>query len=109
VNRLLARLPETEHGGLRPVRLLVLRPSEDLGMVAGRYEANLPGPLRFLLRGLGTRETRRSDSLSMILFERDYIARLMDLGEADAEKRGDEIVEFVQEAALDRTEESRVR
>jgi NTE family protein len=95
VNRLLARLPPAERDGLRPVRLLVLRPSEDLGVLAGRYEPRLPGSLRFFLRGLGTHETKRSDSLSMIMFERDYISRLMDLGEADAEKQGDVLLKFV--------------
>jgi hypothetical protein len=31
----------------------------------------------------------------MVLFQRDYIGRLIELGEADAEARADEIAEFI--------------
>jgi len=95
VNRLLWSAPASEHGDLRPVRLLVLRPSEDLGMLAGRYEARLPGPIKFMTRGLGTRETKSPDSLSLLMFQPDYLQHLMERGEQDAENRGDEILDFV--------------
>ena len=42
---------------------------------------------RFLTRGLGTRETRSNDMLSLVMFQPDYVKRLLELGEADAEKR----------------------
>ena len=42
---------------------------------------------RFLTRGLGTRETRSNDMLSLVMFQPDYVKRLIELGEADAEKR----------------------
>ena len=80
---------------MRPVELLVLRPSRDLGRLANDYEADLPKPFRFLTRGLGTRETRSNDLLSLVMFQPDYLARLLDLGEADAEARGREIEAFV--------------
>ncbi len=80
-----------QRNGLRPVDLLVLRPSEDLGRLAGDYEPELPPTFRFLMRGLGTRETRSPDWLSMLLFEPDYLRHLIAIGERDAEAQIDEI------------------
>jgi NTE family protein len=95
LNRLLAQLPEAEREGLTPVRLLTIRPSRDLGRLAGAYEAKLPRAFRFLTRGLGTKQTRSPDALSLILFQPDYLRTLMDIGEADGEARADEIDEFL--------------
>jgi len=72
---------------LRPVELLVMRPSQDLGAVARDYEARLPGLFRFLSRRLGTRQSNSTDLISMFMFQADYLARLIALGEADAEAR----------------------
>lgn len=95
VNRLLERLPEEERGEMRTVSLCVLRPSVDLGTLAGRFEPRLPAAFRFLTRGLGTRRAHNADALSMIMFQPDYIRALMDQGEADAESRKDELVDFL--------------
>jgi NTE family protein len=99
LNRLLERLPPEDSMGLRPVKLMVLRPSTDLGRLAGRYEPQLPRMFRFLTRGLGTRETESPDFLSLILFQPDYLRALMEMGERDAEARLDEIVAFLAEEA----------
>lgn len=96
LNRLLARLSPEEREGLKPVRLLVIRPSRDLGKLAADLEPRLPRGFRFLIRGLGTREVRSSDALSLVLFQKEYTRRLMDLGEADAEARKDEIRTFME-------------
>lgn len=95
LNRLLEALPEGQREGLRPVKLLVLRPSMDLGMLANRYEARLPRAFRFLTRGLGTRQTRSPDFLSLVLFQPDYLKALIEVGEADAEARANEIAAFL--------------
>ena len=53
LNTLLERLEPEERLGLRPMKLMVLRPSVDLGRLAGRYEL---GPHRILevrVRGAG--------------------------------------------------------
>jgi NTE family protein len=94
VNELIAQLPDDKKMGLRPIDLLVLRPSQDLGRVANAYEAELPKGFRFLTRGLGTRETRSNDMLSLVMFQPDYVRHLVDLGEADAEKRKDDFKAF---------------
>ena len=96
LNRLLARLPEAERDGLRPIDLLMLRPSIDLGQLANAYEADLPRPLRFLTRGLGTRETKSNDLLSLVMFQNDYVRHLIELGEGDATARIDDIRWFLE-------------
>ena len=91
VNGLLARLPESERGPLRLVDLVLLRPSEDLGRLASRFEPRLPKAFRFMTRGLGTRDTKSPDLLSLLMFQPDYIRALIDVGEKDAEARHGEI------------------
>jgi NTE family protein len=95
INHLVARLPEEERDGLRHIDLLMLRPSMDLGRLANHYEPELPRPFRFLTRGLGTRETRSNDMLSLLMFQSDYVTRLIELGEADASARVDDIRRFL--------------
>jgi NTE family protein len=76
---------------------MVLRPSRDLGRLAGRYEPELPRVFRYLTRGLGTRETESPDFLSLILFQPDYLKALIDMGERDAVQRAPEIRAFLEE------------
>ncbi len=95
MNQVVDRLPAEQRGALRRVELLLLRPSRDLGKLASDYEAELPRAFRFLTRGLGTRETRSNDLLSLVMFQPNYLSRLIDLGEADAEARAAEIAAFL--------------
>lgn len=97
LNQLLYKLPPEEREGLKPVKLLTLRPSLDLGKLATEYEPQLPGAFRFLTRGLGTRQTRSPDFLSLVLFQPDYLRALMDIGDSDAQARSDEIEAFLRE------------
>jgi NTE family protein len=94
-NRVVREVDPARRQGLREVDLLVLRPSCDLGILANEHEADLPRSFRFLTRGLGTRETRSNDVLSLLMFQADYVQRLVDLGAADAESRRDEIGRFL--------------
>ncbi len=95
INDLIERLPESQRDGFRRIELLMLRPSIDLGQLANEYEPELPRAFRFLTRGLGTRETRSNDMLSLVMFQGDYVRRLIDLGEADASARLGEIRQFL--------------
>ncbi len=92
LNSLLVQMPEESRKGLKPVDLIVVRPSEDLGRLVGAYEPKLPGLFRFLVRGLGTRQTTSPDLLSLLMFQPDYLRRLIEIGEADAEARHEELV-----------------
>ena len=95
LNTLLRDLPPERRKGMRVVDLLVIRPSRDLGMLAREYEPRLPRGFRFLTRRLGTRRTSSPDVLSLLMFQDDYLRRVMELGEHDAEARGDELAAFL--------------
>jgi NTE family protein len=95
MNQVLRKLPEERLDGMRVVDLLVVRPSQDLGQLAVECEPQLPRAFRMLTRGLGTRETRSSDMLSLLMFQRDYAEALMQMGERDAEARHPEIEAFL--------------
>ncbi len=97
LNRLLADLPRDKWEDLEPVRLLTLRPSCDLGNLANEHEARLPRGFRFLTRGLGTKQTRSPDFLSLVLFQPDYLRTLIEVGEADAMAQADKISRFLNE------------
>jgi NTE family protein len=95
VNALLEAHSHPQDTGLQPVELLLIRPSQDLTVLANDYESRLPRTFRFATRGLGTREARRSDMLATLLFEHGYIRRMIAIGECDCTKRLDEIAAFL--------------
>ncbi|MDT8368754.1 MAG: patatin-like phospholipase family protein [Longimicrobiales bacterium] len=95
LNKLLYKLPPSERAGLRPVRLFVTRPSQDLGRMARDFEVQLPRGFRFLTRGLGTRETESPDFLSLVLFQPEYLRALIDCGDRDAEAQIEQILAFL--------------
>lgn len=97
VNRLVSKIPEEERRRerLQAIDLLVLRPSRDLGRLAAEYEQELPRTLRFLSRGLGTRESDSPDLVSYLLFEPGYVRHLIELGERDAERQWPRIASFL--------------
>ena len=95
LNSLLRKLPPEEREGMKPVDILMMRPSEDLGKLSARYEPRLPKSFRFMTRNLGTRATESPDSLSLLMFQGDYMQRLIEVGEKDAESRLEEIQALV--------------
>ncbi len=96
LNQVLAKLPpDASHpGGLRQLKLLVIRPSCDLATLAVEHEKRLPRSVRFVLRGLGTHRVRRPDLLSYLMFDDPYVGRLIDLGYEDARAQWGEIERF---------------
>ena len=98
INRSLAmQRPDRPHAeGLRPLRLLVLRPSKDLGKLATDLDRYLPKAVRYLVRGLGSSGLKSQDMLSYLLFERPYIERLLELGRADALAHWDQIAPLLE-------------
>lgn len=99
MNELLRKTSSAEHGGLKPIDLLVLRPSIDLGKLAGDYEKKLPLNLKLLVRALGGKETESPDFMSLLMFEPTYTRRIIDLGESDVASRLAEIRAFLGEDA----------
>ena len=106
VNLLLQHLPPEKRRGLRPVELLVIRPSVDLGRLVAEYEAALPRVFRHLVRGLGSRDTPSPDVLSLLAFQPDYLGRLIELGEGDAADRADDLRALIGTQAADATNAS---
>jgi NTE family protein len=82
---------------MRPIRMLVSHPSVDLASLAREFEPQLPRALRFLVRGLGTKETRDNELLALLMFQNDYLCSLIEIGQRDAESRIDEIAMFLGE------------
>jgi len=101
LNGLLRKLAPEDREGLKPVDMVVMRPSEDLGKLSAQFEPRLPWSFRFMTRNLGTRATKSPDTLSLLMFQADYMRRLIEVGERDAEHRIDEIVELLTGSASD--------
>jgi len=108
----LARLNKTAaaKGDPRPLQRihdLVIRPSEDLGIMAGQLLANsrdqlsLSPFLRIIMRVLGTgADAQESDLLSYLLFDSAYALPLIELGYKDAVAKEDEIAAFFSDDPL---------
>ena len=98
VNGLVDRLPAGDRaagpGRLRVIPTLVLRPSRDLGMLAGDQYRRFPRFLRYLLSGIGAQADTGSDLLSYLAFEPVYVGRLLELGYEDTLARRREVEEF---------------
>ncbi len=98
VNRLVDRLPEERRGTLRAIPTLVLRPTRDLGQLAGDQYRRFPRFLRYVLSGIGAQADSGSDLLSYLAFEPVYVGRLLELGYEDTLARRGEIERFFGEA-----------
>lgn len=86
--------------GVRLIRDLRIRPSQDIGVIAathahGRRLQSTGGLTGRALRYLAG-ESREADLLSYLLFDGAYAADLIDLGLADARAREEELMEFFQ-------------
>ena len=97
INDLLAATPREDWNGFRPIDLLVLRPSVDLGTLAAGFEPVLPPSMRLVMGGLSSGDGRSPDWLSMLLFDPEYVERLIAIGEQDAEAQVEAVAAFLDE------------
>lgn len=95
INRLVDKIPESERGTFRKVDVMILRPREDLGVLAREHQIEMPSTFRFFESGLDDKSEPSSDALSMVMFEPEYLSLLIRLGEEDAAARHDEIESFI--------------
>ena len=95
INDLIQHIPKRNRNGLRPIRLLMLRPSVDIGKLAAQFKPQFSGALRLFTMGIGSGETKSPDWLSMLLFEPGYMTQLIEVGYDDAARRHDEIDAFL--------------
>jgi NTE family protein len=84
---------------LRPIDVVYVRASQDIGVLAAEYVQSPEFARR--VRGLMGRALRRlaegeseADLLSYVLFDGEFCGRLVELGRADARAKHDELVRF---------------
>ena len=82
--------------GLRPVKVLVISPSQPIERVATRFLRELPWTIRFLLRGIGAMNRNGSNLASYLLFERAFCSALIDMGYRDTMARRSEVIAFLE-------------
>ncbi len=98
LNQLLRRIPpNAEPHDLRPIDLLLLRPSRDIGSLASTGSIQLPPVVRFLISSIGGGQTRSADLLSYLMFDPDFTGLLMELGYEDTRARRDDVVRFLED------------
>jgi len=96
INQTLARVPAgVAPNGLRPIRLLMLRPSRSLGALAATCGATLPAAVRWAVRGMGGQGATAVDFLSYLLFDPAYTTALIELGYADGRAQWPRIEQFL--------------
>ena len=98
INRTIGMIPrkQLEESGnpLRPVKVLVISPSQPIERIATRYLRELPWTIRFLLRGIGAMNRNGSNLASYLLFERGFCNALIDMGYRDTMARRTEVHDF---------------
>lgn len=90
--------PETKKEGgilLRPIKSMVISPSERIHEIALQHAYSLPRTMRFLYRAVGALSPSGSRLLSYVLFEASYCRALIDLGYRDTMQQQDEILKFI--------------
>jgi NTE family protein len=94
-------------GGLRPLEVVYVRASRDIGVMAAEY-ARSPGFAK-RVRGLMGRALRRvaegeseADLLSYVLFDGEFCGQLIEMGRNDAREKHDELAGLFERRLLSR-------
>jgi NTE family protein len=99
INRTVSLIPpdKLREAGLplRPVKVLVISPSQPIERLAVRFLHELPGAMRFLLRGIGAMNRNGSNLASYLLFEKGFCRALIELGYQDTMAQRGEVLEFL--------------
>lgn len=94
LNRLAAMMANTLPD-LRVVKLLMLRPSRDVGELTEGLRPRLPRSFDRVVRSMGTESAGAQEFLSYLLFESEYTGMLMELGYEDAIAQWETIEKFL--------------
>ncbi|HVK61895.1 MAG TPA: patatin-like phospholipase family protein [Bdellovibrionales bacterium] len=96
INHTLELIPDTYRNGspLRKVDFLWIRPSKDIGQLAGDLFEKLPKVIKYLIRGLGSSK-EASELTSYLLFDPDFCGQLVNMGYEDARENHTEILTFL--------------
>lgn len=98
INQMLAASEGQVHAarGMRPIRTLVISPSQRLDRIAAEHADALPWPVKLLLTGLGAMNRQGGALTSYLLFEKPFTRALIDLGYADTMARSAEVGSFLE-------------
>lgn len=99
INRTLNAIPQTVRTTsdipLRPIRSLIISPSERLERIAVEHAKALPWAMKMMLGGIGGMNRRSGTLTSYLLFEKPYTQALIELGYADTMARSTEVGDFL--------------
>ncbi|AXS80602.1 patatin-like phospholipase family protein [Dechloromonas sp. HYN0024] len=99
INRTISAIPpevrEKADIPLRPIKALIISPSERLDRIAAKHAEALPWAMRMMLGGIGGMNRRNGALTSYLLFEKPYTRALIDLGYADTMARSQEVGDFL--------------
>ncbi len=98
VNDTLSLLNEQQRQtlSLKPVKNILLKPSQDFDPLADKHFAEMPLTVRLLLRAMGIKKGSNSSLTSYLMFEQTYTKELIQLGYLDTQERWDELREFLE-------------
>jgi len=80
---------------MRALRALIITPSVDLSKLAAQHQKDMPYLLSYFMSGLGRDAESCADLMSYLLFTPRYTNALIDIGYHDADRRIDEIEDFL--------------
>jgi NTE family protein len=80
---------------IRPISTLVVTPSVNLGDLAQQHHKDMPALIRYFVTSLGRDAASCTDLMSYLMFTPQYTRELIAIGYRDADKRIDEIEEFL--------------
>ncbi len=95
INSTVRMIPEAQRTSLalRPIDILWIHPTEDIGELARKEAWRLPRVVKYLLGGLGPIEDT-AEIVSYLLFDPIFCSNLLEIGYNDVKKRRDEVEEF---------------
>ena len=80
---------------MRPCHIFLITPSVDLSQLAEEHQRDLPYLIQYFVNSLGRDAASCADLMSYLLFASKYTQALIDIGYHDADKRIDEIEDFL--------------
>lgn len=92
INELIAKQDKPE---FKQIPVYMIRPSQDLGKMTEKLNRELPGKLRYLLKGIGVSDKEGLDLLSYLAFDNSYTEPLIELGYQDTLNQRDLIIDFI--------------
>jgi NTE family protein len=80
---------------MRPLATFLITPSVDLSELARKHQKDMPYLIQYFVNGLGRDAIACADLMSYLLFTPNYTRALIEIGYHDADRRIEEIEEFL--------------